>query len=203
MILRILILDVVFVVTLCFCTTLIVVTHRHSPQSPSVDDCTLLRIQDSAVRKGDMVALKTTRAKISWSMLRESTATFRTVRHIWQGIQAITDYKTTSPACDSGASLPDALNSFCALFEEQNNVAERKAAPPPSNQVFCLATANVRKTQCNVNSWKAAGPENIPVPITNVSPVSMTTVPLHSHLALCSVMRGSLWDTLTPCCLLH
>ncbi|KAK3506158.1 hypothetical protein QTP70_018388 [Hemibagrus guttatus] len=30
----------------------------------------------------------------------------RDPRHMWQGIQVITNYKTTSPACDSDTSLP-------------------------------------------------------------------------------------------------
>ncbi|KAK3509234.1 hypothetical protein QTP70_025602 [Hemibagrus guttatus] len=51
----------------------------------------------------------------------------RDTRHMWQGI---TNYKTTSPACDSDASLPDVLNDFYARFEVQNNVAMRKTIPP-------------------------------------------------------------------------
>ncbi|KAI5102839.1 gastrula zinc finger protein XlCGF28.1-like [Silurus meridionalis] len=81
---------------------------------------------------------------------------------MWQGIQAITNYKTTSPACDRDASLPDALNDFYARFEVQNNVVARKTIPPPTDQVLCLTTAEVRKTLCRVNPRKAAGPDNIP-----------------------------------------
>ncbi|KAK2901514.1 hypothetical protein Q8A73_011260 [Channa argus] len=81
---------------------------------------------------------------------------------MWQGIQAITNYKTTSPACDRNPSLPDALNHFYARFEAQNNVNARKSTPPPSDQVLCLTTAEVRKTLCRVNPRKSAGPDNIP-----------------------------------------
>ncbi|KAI5612709.1 hypothetical protein C0J50_4441 [Silurus asotus] len=79
-------------------------------------------------------------------------------RRMWQGIQAITNYKTTPPACDRDASLLDALNNF----EVQNNVVARKTIPPPSDQVLCLTTAKVRKTLCRVNPRKSAGPDNIP-----------------------------------------
>ncbi|KAK3549101.1 hypothetical protein QTP70_031896 [Hemibagrus guttatus] len=41
---------------------------------------------------------------------------------MWQGIQVITNYKTILSACDSDASLPDALNDFYTWFEAQNNV---------------------------------------------------------------------------------
>ncbi|KAK2882760.1 hypothetical protein Q8A73_021693 [Channa argus] len=79
---------------------------------------------------------------------------------MWQGIQA--NYKTTSPDCDRDASLPDALNHFYARFKAQNNVKARKSTPPPSDQVLCLTTAEVRKTLCRVNPRKSAGPDNIP-----------------------------------------
>ncbi|GAA6103465.1 uncharacterized protein LOC118803541, partial [Tachysurus ichikawai] len=81
---------------------------------------------------------------------------------MWQGIQAITNYKTALPACDSDASLPDALNDFYAQFEVQNNVTPRKTIPPPDDQVLCLSTANMRRSLCRVNPQKAAGPDNIP-----------------------------------------
>ncbi|KAK3545748.1 hypothetical protein QTP70_011319 [Hemibagrus guttatus] len=83
-------------------------------------------------------------------------------RRKWQGIQAITNYKTTSPACDSDASLPDALNDFYIWFKAQNNVAVRKTIPPPYDQVLCLSMADVKRTLCRVNPWKSAGPDNIP-----------------------------------------
>ncbi|KAI5627505.1 gastrula zinc finger protein XlCGF28.1-like [Silurus asotus] len=84
------------------------------------------------------------------------------IRRMWQGIQAITNYKTTSPACDRDTSLPDVLNNFYARFEVQNNVVARKTIPPPTDQVLCLTTAEVRKTLCRVNPRKSAGPDNIP-----------------------------------------
>ncbi|KAK3519742.1 hypothetical protein QTP70_003917 [Hemibagrus guttatus] len=81
---------------------------------------------------------------------------------MWQGIQSITNYRPAPPACDSDASLPDALNSFYAQFEAQNDVTARKTIPSPEDQVLCLTTANMRKTLCRINPWKAAGPDNIP-----------------------------------------
>ncbi|KAK3546736.1 hypothetical protein QTP70_033528 [Hemibagrus guttatus] len=81
---------------------------------------------------------------------------------MWQGIQSITNYRLATPACDSDASLPDALNSFYARFEAQNDMTARKPIPPLEDQVLCLTTANVRKTLCRVNPRKAAGPDKIP-----------------------------------------
>ncbi|KAK3539813.1 hypothetical protein QTP70_013299 [Hemibagrus guttatus] len=81
---------------------------------------------------------------------------------MWQGIQSITNYRPAPLAFDSDASLPDALNNFYARFEAQNDVMARKTIPPPEDQVLCLIMADVRKTLCRVNPWKAAGPDNIP-----------------------------------------
>ncbi|KAI5607669.1 hypothetical protein C0J50_6989, partial [Silurus asotus] len=132
----------------------------------------LLKTRDSAFRSGDKTALKTARAKLSRGIREAKRAHAKRIhghfqdsgdtRRMWQGIQAITNYKTTSPACDRDASLPDALNDFYARFEVQNNVVARKTIPPPSDQVLCLTTAEVRKTLCRVNPRKSAGPDNIP-----------------------------------------
>ncbi|KAK3510107.1 hypothetical protein QTP70_026726 [Hemibagrus guttatus] len=53
---------------------------------------------------------------------------------MWQGIQSITNYRPAPPACDSDASLPDALNSFYARFEARNDMTARKTIPPPEDQ---------------------------------------------------------------------
>ncbi|KAF7692576.1 hypothetical protein HF521_010186, partial [Silurus meridionalis] len=132
----------------------------------------LLKQRDSAFRTGDKAALKTARAKLSRAIREAKRAHAKKIhdhfqdsgdtRRMWQGIQVITNYKTTSPACDRDASLPDALNDFYARFEVQNNVVARKTIPPPTDQVLCLTTAEVRKTLCRVNPRKSAGPDNIP-----------------------------------------
>ncbi|KAK3524860.1 hypothetical protein QTP86_010093 [Hemibagrus guttatus] len=129
----------------------------------------LLKSRDSAFRAGDKAALRTARAKLSQA-IREAKRTHAhghfqdsgDSRRMWQGIQEITNYKTTPSACDSDASLPDALNDFYARFEAQNNVAARKTTPPPNDQVLCLSTADVKITLCRVNSRKSAEPDNIP-----------------------------------------
>ncbi|KAK3552020.1 hypothetical protein QTP70_031590 [Hemibagrus guttatus] len=91
--------------------------------------------RDSAFRAGDKAALRTARAKLSRA-IREAERMHsqrihghfqdsRDSQRMWQGIQAITNYKTTPSACDSDASLPDSLNDFYARFEAQNSVTAR------------------------------------------------------------------------------
>ncbi|KAK3547940.1 hypothetical protein QTP70_001327 [Hemibagrus guttatus] len=118
------------------------------------------------------MALKTARAKLSRAIREAKHAHAQRIQGhfqdsgdsqcMWQGLQAITNYKTTSPGCCSDASLPDTLNNFYAWFEAQNNVAARKTISPPNDQVLCLSTADVKRTLCKVNTQKSAGPYNVP-----------------------------------------
>ncbi|KAK3506751.1 hypothetical protein QTP70_023747 [Hemibagrus guttatus] len=76
------------------------------------------------------MALKTARAKLSRATKEAKHAhTQRIHSHfqdnrdsqdMWQGIQAITNYRTTSSAYDSDASLPDALKDFYAIHSSNH-----------------------------------------------------------------------------------
>ncbi|KAK3520265.1 hypothetical protein QTP70_019668, partial [Hemibagrus guttatus] len=126
---------------------------------------------------GDKDALRTARAKLPQVIREAKRAHSQRIhghfqsrgdtRRMWQGIQSITNYRPASPACDSDASLPDALNSFYARFEAWNDVTARKTIPPPEDQVLSHTTADVRKTLRRVNPRKAAGPDNIPGRVLN------------------------------------
>ncbi|KAI4891225.1 hypothetical protein NFI96_010449 [Prochilodus magdalenae] len=115
-------------------------------------------------------------------------------RRMWQGIQAITNYRTAPPACDSDASLPDALNHFYARFETQNSVAARKTTPPPDDQVLCLTAADVRKTLRRLNPRKAAGPDNIPARVLRECADQLTDV-------FTDIFNISLSSATVPTCL--
>ncbi|KAK3525963.1 hypothetical protein QTP70_011684 [Hemibagrus guttatus] len=118
------------------------------------------------------MALKTARAKLSQAIKEAKSTHTQRIHglfqdsgdswHMWQGIQAITNYKTTSPVCDSDASFQYVLNDFYAWFEVQNNVAVWKIIPTSNDQVLCLSMADVTRTLCRVNPWMSAGPDNIP-----------------------------------------
>ncbi|KAK3505960.1 hypothetical protein QTP70_018981 [Hemibagrus guttatus] len=98
----------------------------------------LLKLRVSAFRAGDKTALKQ------------------------QGlncIPAITNYKTTSPACDSDAYLPNTLNDFYTVRGTELCSNEEDH---PNDQALCLSMADVKRTLCRVNPEKFAGPDNIP-----------------------------------------
>ncbi|KAK3564748.1 hypothetical protein QTP86_024970 [Hemibagrus guttatus] len=109
----------------------------------------LLKSRESSFR-ALKAALRTARAKLSRA-IREAKRTHaqrihghfqdsRDSRRMWQGIQAITNYKTTPSACDIDASLPDALIDFYTRFEAQNNIAVRKSIRPPNDQLADVFT---------------------------------------------------------------
>lgn len=78
---------------------------------------------------------------------------------------ALTDYKITSHTKNSDTHVPHMkLTRAC------------KSTPTPEKQVFCLATADVRRTLSRVNPRKAAGPNLIP-DIFNIS-LSQAVVPV-------------------------
>ncbi|KAK3543675.1 hypothetical protein QTP70_026890 [Hemibagrus guttatus] len=110
-------------------------------------------MRDSAFRARAKAALRTARAKLSQAIKETKRTHAQRIhghfqdsgnsRRMWQGIQVITNYKTTPSACDSDTSPPGALNDFYTRFEEQNNVAARKTIPPPNDQVLCLSKADL------------------------------------------------------------
>ena len=81
-------------------------------------------------------------------------------RHMWQGLQTITDYKgKTSHVADTDILLPDTLNTFFARFEN-NTVPPTR--PTTKDCGLSFSVTDVSKTFKHVNPLKAAGPNCIP-----------------------------------------
>ncbi|XP_049331041.1 probable RNA-directed DNA polymerase from transposon BS [Astyanax mexicanus] len=164
----------------------------------------LLRTCDSAFRVGDKVALRKERADLSRAIREAKRAHTQRihshfkdtgdVRRMWQGIQAITNYRTMPPSCERDASLPDALNNFYARFEAQNNTLLRKTMPKPDEQVLCLTAVDVRNTLRRVNPRKAAGPDSIPGRVLRECADQLTDV-------LTDIFNISLCSATVPTCL--
>ncbi|KAI4890857.1 hypothetical protein NFI96_008482, partial [Prochilodus magdalenae] len=138
----------------------VIATHPNQKPWMTTEVRVLLGTRDKAFKSGDKASLRTARAKLSWA-IREAKRTYAQKIHshfqntadmhrMWQCIQAVTNYKTPSPTCDSDASLPNVLNSFYARFEAQNCTTARKTTPLPTKQALCLSTADVRKSLLRV-----------------------------------------------------
>uniref|UniRef100_A0A672I8N9 Reverse transcriptase domain-containing protein n=2 Tax=Salarias fasciatus TaxID=181472 RepID=A0A672I8N9_SALFA len=132
----------------------------------------LLKARDIAFKAGDESALRTARANLSRGIRKAKqdhtnkiTSYFKDSKNaqsLWQGIQAITDYKPAPRSCESDITLLNNLNSFFARFEEQNTTRPQKTPPPSHDQPLCLSAASVKRTLSAINTRKAAGPDNIP-----------------------------------------
>ncbi|KAK3538721.1 hypothetical protein QTP86_014319 [Hemibagrus guttatus] len=147
----------------------------------------LPKSRDYAFKAGDKDALRTARAKLSRAIREAKRAHSQRIyshfqssgytRRMWQGIQSITNYRPAPPACDSDASLPDALNSFYARFEAQNDVTARKTIPPLEDQVLCLTTPTAVVPTCLNTTTIIPVPKKSPVSCLNdYRPVALTPI---------------------------
>ena len=144
--------------------------------SKCIDDVTVIktittRSNQKPWMTAEVRALLSRRATLAWAIRDAKRAhaqkvhahfrDSRDTRQLWQGIQAITNYRTTTPAHDSDASLHDALDLFYTRFEAENDVVARKNVPAPGEQVLRLTKAEVRTILERVNLHKNASPDNI------------------------------------------
>lgn len=122
--------------------------------------------ENKALKSGDKGALRLARTKLSKSIkevkrhyaqkINNHFFDTKNAKHMWQGIQALTDYKVTD------ACLPNMLTNFYARFEAYNSTQSFQSKPTPEKQVLCLTPADVRKMLSRVNPQKAVGPDNVP-----------------------------------------
>lgn len=129
----------------------------------------LLRARNIAFRSGDQALYSAARAdlrrgikgaKSEYRRRIEAHLESNNSRQVWQGIQQLTNYKSTSGPAEGEASLAEELNNFFARFEVESPEAATPLPTVPSN--FSLTEHEVRRTLRAVDSRKAAGPDGVP-----------------------------------------
>ena len=164
----------------------------------------LLKARDIAFRSGDTQAYSSSRAdlkrgikkaKHSYKLkIEEHFNNNSDPRRMWQGIQAITDYKPTNTSPQTGeASLPDELNSFYARFDRDNQEAAIKAVLTTDNQPLTLSSTDVCAALSRTNARKAAGPDGIPGRVLRACAGQLTEV-------LTDIFNMSLAQAAVPTC---
>ncbi|KAK0155262.1 putative RNA-directed DNA polymerase from transposon BS [Merluccius polli] len=123
-------------------------------------------------KSGDREALRSARANLNHAIRTAKRAYGQKIqsffhdptntRHMWQGIQNITDYNAAPLPCEDNTDFLNELNKYFGRFDVLNNSPARKSTPLPNEQALRLETADVRRTLRKVNARKAAGPDNIP-----------------------------------------
>ena len=133
----------------------------------------LLKARDTAFRSGDAQAYSSSRADLKRGIkkakhchklrIEEHFKNNSDPRRMWQGIQALTDYKPTNTTPqNSDASFPDELNSFYARFDRDNQEAATKAVLTSDHQPLTLSSIDVCAALSRIKARKAAGPDGIP-----------------------------------------
>ncbi|MGL5293142.1 MAG: hypothetical protein ACRC9V_05165, partial [Aeromonas sp.] len=82
---------------------------------------------------------------------------------MWQGIQAISDYKPnhSTPIVTDAAFLSE-LNDFEACFERDNKEPATRLTPSTDHPIITVNSTDVFTALSRTNAHKAAGPDGIP-----------------------------------------
>ncbi|KAL3981030.1 carcinoembryonic antigen-related cell adhesion molecule [Sarotherodon galilaeus] len=132
----------------------------------------LLKARNTAFRSGDAHAYSTARANLKKGIKKakhhykkkvEEHFSNSNPRRMWQGLQTITDYRTTKPSpTSSDVSFLNELNNFYARFERGNPTATTKTDMTPDHQPLTLSPTDVGAVLSRISVHKAAGPDGIP-----------------------------------------
>lgn len=107
-------------------TTRTITVHSNKKLWMTGELRSLLKTRDTAFREGDVAALRTGRSNLARVIRRvqrkhtvrisDNFADSRNPRHLWRGIQAITDYKAPIQDCDNDPTSPcSAERRFCTV----------------------------------------------------------------------------------------
>ena len=132
----------------------------------------LLKARNTAFRSGDAHAYSTARANLKKGIKKakhhykkkvEEHFSNSNPRRMWQGLQTITDYRTTKPSpASSDVSFLNELNNFYARFERGNPTTTTITDMTPDHQPLTLSPTDVGAVLSRINVHKAAGPDGIP-----------------------------------------
>ncbi|KAL0186167.1 hypothetical protein M9458_017837 [Cirrhinus mrigala] len=132
----------------------------------------LLKAHNTAFRSGDAQAYSTSRANLKrgikkakhcYKLKLEEHFSNSDPRRMWQGIQAISDYKPShSTPTDTNVFFLNELNDFYARFERDNKETATKIATSTDHSPITLTSSDVYNVLSRINARKAAGPDGIP-----------------------------------------
>ncbi|KAK3526456.1 hypothetical protein QTP70_027728, partial [Hemibagrus guttatus] len=122
----------------------------------------LLKAHNTTFRSGDTQAYSTSRAnlmrgikkaKYCYKLKVEELFSNSDPRRMWQGIQAISDYKPSSSTMnDIDASFLNKLNSFYVRFERDNKEKGITTRPSADHQTLTLTSTDVYNVLSQINA---------------------------------------------------
>ncbi|KAI3361009.1 hypothetical protein L3Q82_012904, partial [Scortum barcoo] len=121
------------------------------------------------------------KAKQAYKLKVEEYFVYSDPRRMWQGIQAITNYKpSNSTPTVMNVSFLNELNDFYAHFDKDNKDMIIKPKPSDDHQTLTLSPTDVQNALSQINARKAAGPDGIPGRVLRASKVKRETHdPIH------------------------
>uniref|UniRef100_A0A3Q3G1R3 Reverse transcriptase domain-containing protein n=1 Tax=Labrus bergylta TaxID=56723 RepID=A0A3Q3G1R3_9LABR len=132
----------------------------------------LLKARNTAFRSDDAMAYSASRANLRRGIIKakhcyklkvEEHFSNSDPRRMWQGIQAISDYKpSNSTPITTDVSFLNELNHFYARFDRDNRETQTTTRPPADNQPLSLTSTDVHAALSRINARKAAGPDGTP-----------------------------------------
>lgn len=132
------------------------------------------------------------KAKASYSVKLENKLRANDIRGVWQGLQAITDYKTKHHVLDSDPSLPGRLNDFYCRFDKGNH--QSPSFPTELGDTTpTVSEHDVRTLLRQLNTRKAAGPDDVAPATLRHRSNKLTPV-------LTSIFNWSLQLSIVPAC---
>ncbi|KAK3570817.1 hypothetical protein QTP86_027623, partial [Hemibagrus guttatus] len=137
---------------IAFCTDTVLTTKTiklFPNQKPWLDRKvrSLLKARNVACRLGDRLAYSNaqrelkkgiTEAKQRYQQRIEGHFVNNNPCSMWRGIQAITDYKSSTPLTSHDATLPDALNEFFAHFDNTTSQVDTQTTPLPRDETVIV-----------------------------------------------------------------
>ncbi|KAL0177325.1 hypothetical protein M9458_026219, partial [Cirrhinus mrigala] len=118
----------------------------------------LLKARNTAFRSG-----ASKKAKHCYKLKLEEHFSNSDPRRMWQGIQAISDYKPShSTPTDTNVFFLNELNDFYARFERDNKETATKITTATDHSPITLTSSDVYNVLSRINARKAAGPDGIP-----------------------------------------
>ena len=130
----------------------------------------LLKARDIAFRSEDRALYNTARTNLRRG-IREAKSDYRrkiedhldsnNSRQVWQGVQQLTNYRTTIGAVEGDATLAEELNTFFARFEAEPPEAATSHPTVHSSFTLTVEEHDVRRTLRAINPRKAAGPDGV------------------------------------------
>ena len=124
---------------------------------------TKVKVKDAAYKGGNVEAFKQAkydlqkeikRAKWRYRCKMQSQLQSGDTRAVWQGLQAVTDYKKKNSTVDDDPTLPDRLNNFYARFDRANTTPVTVQPPDPTSPLSSSIRGELTRCACPAQAAK-------------------------------------------------